>query len=122
MRVYAWSGVFRKLLQDLGPLLRGSGGYVAAAHGDDAGHDRDDLRQVLVQRRCRYRHAYPIEYALDSIHNGLGLSFKIGLFNNYQQNVLPPETCPAGNIHLELRPHIFGWRRVIADDPTAGNG
>jgi len=93
--------VFRKLFQDLGALRRGSGWEVAAADGDDAGHDRDDLRQVLVQSWCRYRCAYARQYALDGVYDGFGLGFEI---------------------RLEFRPRVFGWRRVIAGASTAGNG
>lgn len=86
--------MFRKLFQDLGALWRGRGREVAAADGDDAGHDRDDLRQILVQSWCRYRCAYAREYALDGVYDGFGLGFEIGLFTNRRGGTSALTTAP----------------------------
>jgi hypothetical protein len=41
-------GVFAQLAQDVAPLARLARRQIVVADGDDARHDRDDLRQVLV--------------------------------------------------------------------------
>ena len=87
--------MFRKLLEDLGALLRGSGRQVSAADRDDARHDRDDLRQVLVQCRCWYWRAYARQHTLDGIHDGFGLGFEIGLFQAWVEKSASPEPANA---------------------------
>lgn len=42
---------------------------------DDARYDRDDLRQVLVQRRRWRRAAHAREHALNRVDDRLGLCF-----------------------------------------------
>ena len=64
-----------QLAQDITTLTRLIGGQVVVADCDDARHDSDDLRQVLVQRWRRRRASHAGKNALYRVDDRLGLSF-----------------------------------------------
>lgn len=53
---------------------------IVLANGDDTGYDRDDLRQVLVERRRRGRAAHAREHALDRVDDRLSLRLEVWLY------------------------------------------
>ncbi len=95
--------VLAQLAQRLVALHRGRRREVVVAHGDNARDDRDDLRQVLIQRRRWRRAAHAREHTLDGVDYRLGLGLKVRLQRTYQRNV----EAIKFSIHLEFCPRIL---------------
>jgi len=73
--------VVAQLAKDISALVRMARRQVVVADRDDARHDRDDLRQVFVQRRRRRGTAHAGEHSLDRVDDQLGLCLQVCLEN-----------------------------------------
>lgn len=62
-----------QLANDISALLRMTWGQIVVTDRDDARHDRNDLRQVFVQRRGWRGAAHAGEHSLDRVDDQLGL-------------------------------------------------
>ena len=98
-----------QLAEDISALMRMARRHIVVTDRDDARHDRDDLRQVFVQRRRRRGAAHAREHSLNRVDDQLGLCLQVCLEDAppHRESKKTKRDKTSRGTHSDFGPRVF---------------